>query len=116
MNAYIGQYLSEAVQKIFSVADDEPVQWQKVATPYSGKISQRDHSRLRQLYKVGDYHRVPNKFDKQDQIELRRLKGISGVVLNLWGDQGRGLDLGFERVCSRMSDISLVVSSTLEEE
>lgn len=87
MNAYLGQYLSEAVQSIFSVANDEPVQWQKMAAPYSGKISQKEHSKLRELYKVRLYHR---RYLMICYWILSRLRGFKSLSMDRFGNVLRG--------------------------
>ncbi|GMH39283.1 hypothetical protein BSKO_07181 [Bryopsis sp. KO-2023] len=81
VNAYLGQYLSEAVQKIFSVPDDEPVQWQKTATPYSGKISRDDHSRLRRLSEVVEAVKGCTNVDAENYDESATLDDGSCVFV-----------------------------------
>lgn len=50
--AGVGSYISEAFARIFSVADDEDVQWEKMAAPFTGRITHREETQLRRLYDV----------------------------------------------------------------
>eukprot|EP00210_Caulerpa_lentillifera_P002813 g2687.t1 len=50
--AGVGSYISEAFARIFSVADDEEVEWDKVSAPFTGRITHREATQLRRLYDV----------------------------------------------------------------
>jgi len=50
--AGIGDYLAEAAVQIFTVPDDDDVPWDKIATPFTGRITRREERQLRRFYSV----------------------------------------------------------------
>lgn len=50
--AGVGNYISEAFARIFSVADDEDVEWDRIAAPFEGRITHHEETQLRRLYDV----------------------------------------------------------------
>ena len=50
--AGVGNYLSEAFTQIFSVGEDEDVDWEKISMPFTGRITHHEGTQLRRLYDV----------------------------------------------------------------
>lgn len=52
VRANLLKYLSEAAARIFSVPDDQPIDWEKTYLPFEGRITRRDRMRLDKLVDV----------------------------------------------------------------
>lgn len=52
LEAGVAEYISQAFVKIFSVADDEPVNWAAICKPFDGKINHRERAQLKHMEEV----------------------------------------------------------------